>query len=223
MDENLIKNSCVALVQVNDKKKGRHYTLGEKKMVSVTEVLGCFVPKQLMEWFKRTSPEEIELRSSSRATLGTVLHQDLFSATPSEHATAVLSLLKSKNIEITCAEIPVCDPDLGYAGTCDIVGKRNGRDVVVELKTGRNYSSTAMIQVVAYAKALERAGMISADFEVAHVWAPPGKEPKLYDITRIESVWGSFLAMLEVYRMLEWNNLEGFVLQFANLNGARKE
>jgi len=217
----MIKSSDAVLVQVNDKKKGRHYTLGEMKLVSVTEVLGCFVPKQLMEWFKRTPPEEIELRSSSRATLGSALHEQLFSDNPSEHGVAVLNLLAANNIVVSEVEVPVHHDVAGYAGTCDIIGKRNGKDVVGELKTGRNYSSTAMLQAVAYGKALERMGKISGDFEVVHIWAPPGKEPKLYDVKRITGVWNSFVAALEVYRMLEWNSLMGFELQNVKFDNLR--
>ena len=69
-------------------------------------------------------------------------------------AQAGLSLLDHERIEVCEVERPVWHPQLLYAGTIDLIGRRGNELIVLDWKRSKTLYRSNMAQVVAYAMAL---------------------------------------------------------------------
>jgi len=122
----------------------RWYEVDGKEYISVTAVLGNWVPIQLKKWFINKKPEEIEKRRKETADKGSELHAKAEAGTEDR----VTSLLQSEGMEILEQEIVVCSED-GWAGTVDVKVKQGDRILMLDIKTGR-FGPTAGAQLGAY-------------------------------------------------------------------------
>lgn len=109
-----------------------------------------------------------ELRSASTserdaaAALGTAVHDAAASKRRLQDVEAALrprlaqylDWLDVSGAEVLATEFQVWNPTVGYAGTGDLLVRlRNGKIVLVDLKTGKGVWSEHALQVMAYAKA----------------------------------------------------------------------
>lgn len=62
-------------------------------------------------------------------------------------------LVEREGLEVVESEVRLCDPAWGYKGRCDLVVRRNGYRVVVEVKTGKKVPEDVALQCAAYARA----------------------------------------------------------------------
>ncbi len=130
------------------------YTLGERELVSVTQVLRDvgFIDDR---WFT----EQAALR-------GTAVHAavDRFHVTgdvPTDDVCApffdaYLAFRQASGFDVQVVEERICDPLLGYAGTLDLRGRFSGfnhGDDVIDIKTG-NVPTWVGYQTAAYARCL---------------------------------------------------------------------
>ncbi len=101
---------------------------------------------------------------STAADRGTAAHRavetSLSGGTPetrwSEITDSILDCVQSAGVTVTLQEAVVVDREAGYAGSADMLGRdKEGRPVVLDLKTGKNVWDNHWAQIFAYASAAE--------------------------------------------------------------------
>ncbi len=145
-------------------KKDRTYTINGKELPSVTTILGCVTPPQLIHWFKTTSLEDQTKISEKALDIGKALHAhvELYLNTgvmPTTDNETINKCLEAfaefeathGKIEPIAVEAVVHTKD--YAGTLDCMAKIGTKTVLLDLKTSKKIYDTYRLQVHAYAYA----------------------------------------------------------------------
>lgn len=110
----------------------RIYEVDGKKFISVTQVLSYFVDHRLKSWFIKTSPKAIEKKQEATAKPGSDIHARA-SQGKEERLNKLLSEMKA---EVINTEFFVVSPH-GWGGQVDLLVRMNGKNYVIDIKTGR--------------------------------------------------------------------------------------
>jgi hypothetical protein len=169
-----------------EQRRGGFYWMEGKPYVSVTNVLKVIDKPALRYWFGRevyramvvdpTMGEQEALsapyKTSDKAkSRGTTVHSIVeawkasgivIEEVPEEfrpYAEAFYKFVKDNHIEIIEHEKTVISKEHGYAGTTDLIVKKNGSGTwVLDVKTGKDIYMEAHLQLSAYRHALEENG-----------------------------------------------------------------
>jgi len=116
------------------KKETHEYFLGDRKLENITSIIDGFLSKEFFT-------EESRIR-------GTAVHEAIKSIYQIDdynldiqyqgYIDAFLKFLKDTDFKMILSETPLYHPFFRYAGTPDLFGMMNGKETVVEIKTGAN-------------------------------------------------------------------------------------
>jgi hypothetical protein len=155
----------------------RYKTKEGKIVPGVTTILGILNKPALIPWANRLGLEGIDVGKyvDDKAEIGTLAHAlatdhltgletdtshyDAHQIDKAENAAlSFFSWLDKNQIEPLSVEAPFVSEELLFGGTVDIFGKLNGKQVLVDLKTGSGIWPEYGYQIAAYAKLLEEQG-----------------------------------------------------------------
>lgn len=194
-----------------------YYWVNGVFMPSVTRILDEAAPKEygLLNWFKNSTPEDIETTSEAAKKKGTATHdacEQLLNGVeikltdyPIESKKLIArfydwyKLYQPTNYQ---TEQMVASVSKKFAGTLDFIGELNGKKVLIDFKTNKSaiYFSNKL-QVVAYKQAYEE--MYKEKIEECYILRlgsqhKAGYEFKLIDDVTIDdflNVYGTYLRM----------------------------
>lgn len=173
------------------------YTIGEKQLPSVTQILKPLtdfsgVPAEVLERAKNWGTavhRMIELDLSWR--LNTITLDAALDPVYSSWLECKPEVLHLMGGEIKC-EVLLCNEELGYAGTADLVGKDLvGKEAVLDIKTGLLDLKYVGPQTAAYATALGAKRRYCLHL-------PLGRPAKIVRLTD-QRDWSIFVSCLNIY------------------------
>src|SRR3990167_682468 len=192
---------------------------------SVTNVLSVVQPKQLTEYYKRTSYKKQTETLEQAVGLGTFIHElidkdlqgiqltdaDLVFKPESVNVNLKdfykrwIDLRKENEIEATILELPVVSTKHGIAGTADIVGTMHGKPTLFDLKSG-HYSTKIGWQLSGYREAYKE--MTSQELDTVWLSVPWNKPMKLFPYEHYDWCWARFLDSLGAFKGLYYTQLD---------------
>lgn len=146
------------------------YQIDGKRYPRVTTILGVIAKPSLWEWRIKVGSLEAARISQAAAELGTEIHSaceavalggplDECPARLRAYATAYRDWLAENVRTVQSVEQVVYHERHVYAGQLDAIGVlRDGRRMLLDLKTGRRLDGTYRLQTIAYADALDEMG-----------------------------------------------------------------
>ena len=115
---------------------------------------------------------------------------------------------KQYDIKPIDTERTVCNSELGYAGTYDLLAEFEGKKCIIDIKTGNNYPVTAGWQMMAYAKALEQEG-VHKDLGVVGIHIKrDGSYGKAWIYQHYDFCWKAFVATWFAWKGMYFNELK---------------
>jgi hypothetical protein len=193
------------------------YEIDGERYARVSTVLGTIAKPGLEAWKRKVGYEEAERVSRAAAELGTAIHKlcedfDTLNAVecPADLRPALAAYVdwKHANVsEVVMVEETVVHKRHRYAGTLDrLVRLRDGRLMILDLKTGKSVDGIARLQQSAYEVALEANGVTVDGRMVLHL---PASNPGViraieYDDDATDRA--TWLALLRVWR---WTTMHG--------------
>lgn len=159
------------------------YWLEGKRLPRVSEVLAVLANPGLARWRERVGAAEADRRARAAATRGSLVHRLCERVAREGPAAVAATLAREPDLAdmvraygawlarevaaVLAVEAVVWHPRLRYAGTLDLLARlRDGRVVVVDIKTGRTGGEAAArhrLQLAAYAEAVEALGWARVD------------------------------------------------------------
>lgn len=201
----------------NDEDGFRWYQIDGKKYISTTEVLDCVQPKKLQNWFKKTSPGQIEKRSTESAKVGSDIHHLIRSNLEGSELPILedyrgpyaqwLELRNKHRISAVKTEEVVYSKLLGVAGTADIIGLYEDLPAIMDAKTGF-YGVKAGFQMASYKLCYEEMTGDSGYHLVGLHVPRDGREAKAFKIEHREWCILTFLSCLQVWKALNFYKLQ---------------
>lgn len=190
----------------------------------MTEVIGLYQPKSLVEWRGRLGNREADRQMQEAADLGTKVHaliEEAFSrgeAVEAEGddlahrlAAQVWTWAVSEGVKVVSQEEGLLNAQDGYGGTPDLICTMNGLPalVVADWKTSSSIKDTYRLQLAAYARAYNlKHGLTWADgvnqgVIVRPKKREPDKPPQVKMFKQLERDWPAFEGLLTFWKFLE--------------------
>lgn len=213
MDKLLAKGKD--LISFEDDNGWRWYGTSETPYLypSVTTILKETVHQPgLINWFKYSNARDIDKKLAETGRIGTELHELFDSILKGNramlkreyqpHAAAFSKWVNDVQAEPYLTEFTVFSDRYGFAGKIDFYGRVNGRNTVVDWKTGTNFGDTWGDQVAAYQLAVcEMADLPSddVDFMILQI-NRESAELKSFKYVHKDWMQNSFLLALERFK-----------------------
>ena len=212
-------------------RRGGYYWVEGKPYISVTNILKAIDKPAIRYWFgkevylamvKDPTLSEKEALSAPYQTSdkakarGTTIHSIVeaykksgIQITPEleqfkGYAEAFHKWVKDNNMEITEHERTVISKTHGYAGTLDLLVKKNRETWICDVKTGKDIYQEAFLQLSAYKHALEEDSKIKVDRMGVILLQDTGK----YKFAEGEDYFEAFIATKTLWEFLNKEDLE---------------
>lgn len=212
-------------------RRGSFYWIDNKPYVSVTKVLTAISKPALQYWFGKevylamvqdpTLSEKEALsapyKTSDKAKArGTTIHSIVeaykksgIQITPEleqfkGYAEAFHKWVKDNGVEIVENERTVISKTHGYAGTLDLLVKKNGETWICDVKTGKDIYQEAYLQLSAYKHALEEDSKIKVDRTGVILLQENGN----YKFAEGEDYFEVFMATKKLWEFINKEDLE---------------
>jgi hypothetical protein len=194
------------------------------KVLGVTTVLSVIAKPQLIAWSNRLGLEGIKSSEhvDDLADAGTLAHQmiqchlvggspDIAEYTPNQvrlAENAVASFhewTRGKVIQTLESEWQLVSERHRYGGTCDWYGVLNGRQTLLDFKTGSAIYDEHLYQLAAYHNLVVESGHEVEEARVLQVGRSDGGSfsEKVLPAAALEPYWRVFLAALELKRAID--------------------
>ncbi len=176
--------------------------------ISVTAVLDDVIHPKLKNYFKNTSKETQDEKLKTAIDRGQSIHEVIelseakkpytLTDTTRTALEAWQALKEKDNIIIEENEKVTYHPELGYAGTFDMIGTMHGNPTMFDIKSGR-YGIKTGWQLAAYREAQMKLTGIK-ELGLVGVSIPANKEPKLFKYEHLDWCWNRFADTLGCFR-----------------------
>lgn len=184
-------------------KKQNQYSLGGKKIPSVTTILSVISKPALHYWYGKHGTKECQRLLKEAGEYGDMVHtmvQNFLegqSQKVNQEQKMILKNLKSvtKGWQWQEFEVVLLNEEHGYGGTCDAIATINGRRALIDFKTSSGVWPEFSLQMAAYRACLE-------DIEIVRI-LHLNKETLSWSVLNIDTtdLLPVFLAAKELY---EW-------------------
>lgn len=145
-------------------KKNKYYLIDGQKVPSVTEILGIISKDGLLDWYGRLGIVLAKQKLQQASEFGSKVHSAIEAVVQGQElklegdlSTIISNFSKwsQNNIaEWVCFEKAIYHDDLKYGGTLDAIAKlKNGKTVLVDVKTSNSIREEYYLQVSAYLNA----------------------------------------------------------------------
>jgi hypothetical protein len=217
------------------------YWVDQIPYVSVTNVLKVIDKPALRYWFgrevylamvKNPSMAEKEalsapyVKSQAAATRGSAVHKIVEEFKQSQehlktiddpykpYAQAFYNWVEDNHIAFVENERTVISKKYGYAGTCDLIVKKNGDGVwLCDVKTGKDIYLESHIQLSAYKKALEENGV-----KIDRMGVILLKDTGTYKFEEVDECFDIFLACKTLWQFLNKEDCEKLGYKGGDIN-----
>ena len=197
------------------------YKVNDKRVPSVTTILGILNKPQLMDWAWRMGVEGKDYKAvrDQAGGIGSLVHYlilcdlkkekpDTSESSPADLDKAETCLIKywdwqkAHKLETILCETPLVSELLGYGGTPDWFGKVDGELTIVDFKSGKGIYDEFIYQVAAYAHLVAENNHGKTD--VARIVRIGRNEDEGFDekvITDLKRGFEIFSACLHIYNL----------------------
>lgn len=184
---------------------------------SVTNILSVAVPEQLKKYFQDNSKAKQEKVLTQTAEIGSLIHS-MIERDLKDQAVAItaetekpfhnwLELKEKHRIRAKHTELFIHSDRHGFAGTADIVGEFDGKECVMDIKTGF-FSVKAGWQLGAYRMALQEMNIVNPECGMVGIQIHrDGSTGKPFVYEHYQFCEKTFLACLQVFRGLYFTKL----------------
>lgn len=194
------------------------------RLPSVTEIIGLYKPKALVDWYGRVGLREAERISSEAAALGSDMHgrieemidRGAAMETEDDDKAGELALrayewMSKEGVVVVEKEVGILNALDGYGGTADLICRFHKDPTlwVADWKSSGSIHETYRLQLAAYARSYNvREGLTWANGISCGVIVRPDKKkplapPQVKRYTGLEADYEVFAGLLELWKWLD--------------------
>jgi hypothetical protein len=188
------------------------YLIKGKKYTRVTKVNSIIAKPELNSWYARQGMDAAKKTMKTRADFGSLMHKSIEVILKGEeiHTENYDKLLiddlklfrewqKDNDVKVEAIEQHLWSDKYYYAGTCDFIGKLNGKHTIGDWKTSKAIYPEYWLQLAAYVFAFEEQTGIKLDGAFILQMRDGKKDIQYKSYKELKEEFEVFLAAMKIY------------------------